>query len=78
MGSLIGACIAEIVPRQDMGMVVTAAVLFAALLLFKNIKKAIEQAQQQEVQLGPRELRCSSAPASGSASSCWAAPPACS
>ena len=56
IGSLIGAFIAEVVPRRDMGMVVTAAVLFAMLLLFKNIKKAIEQAQQQEVHLGPREL----------------------
>jgi uncharacterized membrane protein YfcA len=56
LGSLIGAGLAEIVPRRDMGMVVTAAVLFAALLLFKNIKKAVEQAQLKEVQLGPREL----------------------
>lgn len=56
IGSLIGAGIAEIVPRRDMGMVVTAAVLFAMLLLFKNIKKAIEQAQRAEVRLGPREL----------------------
>jgi uncharacterized membrane protein YfcA len=56
VGSLIGAFIAEIVPRHDMGMVVTAAVLLAMLLLFKNIKKAIEQAQQQEVHLGLREL----------------------
>lgn len=55
-GSLIGAGIAEIVPRQDMGMVVTAAVLLAMLLLFKNIKKAIEQAQTAEVRLGVREL----------------------
>jgi uncharacterized membrane protein YfcA len=56
IGSLIGAFIAEIVPRQDMGMVMTAAVLLAMLLLFKNIKKAIEQAQQQDVHLGLREL----------------------
>ncbi len=56
IGSLIGAGIAEVVPRRDMGMVVTAAVLFAMLLLFKNIKKAIEQAQRAEVRLGPREL----------------------
>ena len=33
-----------------------SAVLFAMLLLFKNIKKAIEQAQLAEVRLGPREL----------------------
>jgi uncharacterized membrane protein YfcA len=56
IGSLIGAFIAELVPRRDMGMVVTAAVLIAMLLLFKNIKKAIEQAQNQEVHLGLREL----------------------
>lgn len=56
LGSLIGAGIAELVPRRDMGMVVTAAVLFAMLLLFKNIKKAIEQAQAAEIHLGPREL----------------------
>ncbi len=56
LGSLIGAGLAEIVPRRDMGMVVTAAVLFAALLLFKNIKKAIEQAQLAEVRLRPRDL----------------------
>lgn len=56
IGSLIGAGIAELVPRQDMGMVVTAAVLFAMLLLFKNIKKAVEQAQANEIHLGPREM----------------------
>jgi hypothetical protein len=56
IGSLIGAFIAEIVPRHDMGMVVTAAVLLAMLLLFKNIKKAIGESQQQEVHLGLREL----------------------
>ena len=79
IGSLIGAGLAEIVPRRDMGMVVTAAVLFAALLLFKNIKKAVEQAQLKEVAVGAARVGCcSSLPASGSASSCWAAPPACS
>ena len=56
LGSLIGAGIAELVPRRDMGMVVTAAVLVAMLLLFKNIKKAIEQAQAETIRLGPREL----------------------
>jgi uncharacterized membrane protein YfcA len=56
LGSLIGAGLAELVPRRDMGMVVTAAVLVAMLLLFKNIKKAIEQAQQADVHLGTREL----------------------
>jgi len=55
-GSLIGAGIAELVPRRDMGLVVTAAVLVAMLLLFKNIKKAIEQAQDQPIRLGAREL----------------------
>jgi uncharacterized protein len=56
VGSLFGAGIAELVPRKDMGMVVTVAVLFAMLLLFKNIKKAIEQAQLAQPRLGLREI----------------------
>lgn len=56
VGSLFGAGIAEIVPRRDMGMVVTAAVLFAMLLLFKNVKKAIEQVQLTQPHLGLREI----------------------
>lgn len=59
LGSLIGAGIAELVPRQDMGMVVTVAVLFAMLLLFKNIKKAIDHAQDANIRLGIRELALS-------------------
>ena len=68
IGSLIGAFIAEIVPRRDMGMVVTAAVLLAMLLLFKNIKKAIEQAQSTMFTWDCASSRGSSAPACGSVS----------
>ena len=55
-GSLIGAGFAYVVPRGDMGMVVTGAVLFALLILFKNIKKAIESVEAETVHLGWREI----------------------
>lgn len=56
IGSLIGAGFAELVPRHDMGMIVTGAILIAVLLLLKNIKKAIEQAQQTDVKLTPFQM----------------------
>ena len=78
IGSLIGAGLAEIVPRRDMGMVVTAAVLFADTAA---VQEHQEGDRADPAQGGPAGTARAGAvlrlPASGSASSCWAAPPAC-
>src|SRR4029450_13008694 len=43
LGSLMGAGIAELLPSRHLGLVITAAVLLALVLLFSKLKKAIEQ-----------------------------------
>lgn len=57
IGGVLGACLAEIVPARDMGLVITVAVLLAFALLFTKLKEAIERAVVTDVpRLGPREF----------------------
>jgi uncharacterized membrane protein YfcA len=49
IGGLIGARAAEILPARDLGLVITAAVLMALLLLFTKLKQAIESATSEYV-----------------------------
>ena len=43
-------------PGRDLGLIITAAVLVALLLLFTKLKAAIENAVVHDTRLGPREL----------------------
>ena len=56
VGGLVGAGIAEILPSRDLGLVITAAVLVALLLLFTKLKQAIESAASDVVRYGLREV----------------------
>jgi hypothetical protein len=56
LGSIVGAVVAQIVPGRDLGLLITAAVLLALVLLFTKLKSAIERAGAVTVRLGPREL----------------------
>ena len=56
LGSLVGAGLAEILPSRDLGLVITAAVLIAFVLLFSKLKKMIEQAQVVETRFRLREV----------------------
>jgi uncharacterized protein len=49
IGGLIGARMAQLLPARDLGLVITAAVLVALLLLFTKLKQAIESATSDTV-----------------------------
>ena len=52
----MGAGLAEVLPSRDLGIVITAAVLIALVLLFSKLKKMIEQAQADEICFQVREV----------------------
>lgn len=56
IGSVVGAGIAEIMPARGLGLVITAAVLVALVLLFTKLKHAIEAATSDSVVYGVREF----------------------
>ena len=56
LGSLLGAWLAGIVPARDFGLMITAAVLIALLLLFGKLRTAIERTVAGEQRYGPREI----------------------
>ena len=56
IGGLFGAGLAEILPARDLGLVITAAVLVALVLLFTKLKQAIESAASDTVRYGAREF----------------------
>lgn len=56
IGGLAGAGLAELVPGRDLGLVITAAVLVALLLLFTKLKQAIASAMPGPVRYGLREF----------------------
>jgi uncharacterized protein len=56
IGSILGAGLAEVLPARELGLVITAAVLVALLLLFTKLKQAIEAAASDSVVYGLREF----------------------
>jgi len=56
IGALGGAILAEILPARDLGLIITAAVLVALVLLFTKLKQAIEAAKSDVVRYGLREF----------------------
>lgn len=54
-GAACGAGFAEVLPGRDMGLMVTAAVLIALVLLFTKVRQAIESVQSRELRFGRRE-----------------------
>jgi uncharacterized membrane protein YfcA len=56
VGSLAGAGLAELLPSRQLGLVITAAVLLALVLLFSKLKQAIEQASTDTHRYGWREV----------------------
>jgi len=56
LGSLLGAWLAGIVPGRDLGLMITAAIVIALLLLFGKLRKAVERASAGELHYGPREI----------------------
>ena len=55
-GAGVGAVLAEVIPSRDLGLVITAAVLVALLLLFTKLKSAIANAEVRDTRLGAREI----------------------
>jgi uncharacterized membrane protein YfcA len=55
LGSIAGAVFAELLPSRQLGLVITAAVLAALVLLFTKLKQAIEQASADTTRYGWRE-----------------------
>lgn len=56
IGSLLGAVLATLLPTRDLGLLITAAVLVALLLLFTRLKQVIEQAETRESHFSLREF----------------------
>jgi uncharacterized membrane protein YfcA len=56
LGSVAGAAIAEVLPGRDLGLIITAAVLVALVLLFTKLKQAIENAVEKDGRFGPKEF----------------------
>jgi uncharacterized protein len=56
IGALGGAILAEILPARDLGLIITAAVFVALVLLFTKLKQAIEAAKSDIVRYGLREF----------------------
>jgi uncharacterized protein len=56
IGALGGAILAEILPARDLGLIITAAVFVALVLLFTKLKQAIEAAKSDVVRYGLREF----------------------
>jgi len=56
LGSVAGAVLAELLPGRDLGLLITAAVLLALVLLFGKLKAALERASAATVRYGWREI----------------------
>ena len=55
IGTAFGAGLAEVLPGRDLGLMITAAILVALILLFTKLKHAIESVQVGELRFGIRE-----------------------
>jgi hypothetical protein len=55
LGALAGAGLAELLPSRQLGLVITACVLLALVLLFSKVKQAIEHASADTHRFGWRE-----------------------
>ena len=55
LGAAVGAGLAEVVPGRDLALLITAAVLFALILLFTKLKSAIASAAEHDPVFGLRE-----------------------
>jgi uncharacterized membrane protein YfcA len=56
LGSIAGALAAEKIPRSDMALVITAAVLMALLLLFTKLRRVLERPSEQPVRISKAGL----------------------
>jgi hypothetical protein len=57
LGSLLGAALTALLPARELGLVITAAVLMALVLLLTNLKRALERADVEgAIRLGSREV----------------------
>ncbi len=56
LGSVGGAVLAELLPGRDLGLLITAAVLLALVLLFGKLKSALERASAATIRYGWREI----------------------
>jgi uncharacterized protein len=56
LGSLLGALLALAIPGRDMGLIITAAILVALVLIFTKLKQIIESAATHDVHFGVTEF----------------------
>jgi uncharacterized membrane protein YfcA len=55
LGGAAGAALAQLLPARQLGLVITAAILAALVMLFTKLKAAIEKAGEEAPRLGWRE-----------------------
>jgi uncharacterized membrane protein YfcA len=51
LGSIAGALVAERLPRRDMALVITAAIMMALLLLFTKLRRVFEHSSNREARI---------------------------
>lgn len=56
IGGVMGAGLAEWVPGRYLGLIITASILLALVLLFTKLKEAIESAEAGDLRYGAREF----------------------
>jgi uncharacterized membrane protein YfcA len=56
LGSVLGAWLAGVVPARDLGLMITAGVLIALLLLFGKLRDAVRSTEAGALRYGSREI----------------------
>lgn len=56
IGSIAGAAVAEVLPGRDLGLIITAAVLVALILLFTKLRQAIDNSTSTNARFHWREF----------------------
>ena len=56
IGAVAGPLAAEALPRRELGLIITGAVLVALLLLFTRVKKLLESVTANDIRFGLREF----------------------
>ena len=53
IGAIVGARLIEMVPKRDVALIITGAILLALVLLFTKVKEAIQHADERPLRFGP-------------------------
>ena len=56
IGAIVGARLIEMVPKRDVALIITGAILLALVLLFTKVKEAIQHADERPLRFGPLQI----------------------